>query len=258
VGGGYPKQGMSLVALDWMLGEAEHAGDRFAVHGLRMNAAERQYFRDHANSDDKLYDPRAGLGLFYRWRIRDIDALCKTRGVKPAIHVSALERVAHGTDNYAPGNLPTGAVVVRSAPIDGEDLKLTVRRAAGLESVLRSGGVTPLHTVRPAIAAGIASYYTYLLSVTGVVVAASRLSPESLLTHSWTDVAKGVALEVMRDGRLTLALGGGFALAYVLMLIADRRMGAVFSGYWYAKQPRLREALKQARREPAVARQVAG
>ena len=28
VGGGYPKQGMSLVALDWMLAEAEHAGAR--------------------------------------------------------------------------------------------------------------------------------------------------------------------------------------------------------------------------------------
>ncbi len=32
VGGGYPKQGMSLVALDWMLAEAHRAGG----HGLRI------------------------------------------------------------------------------------------------------------------------------------------------------------------------------------------------------------------------------
>ena len=33
VGGGYPKQGMSLVALDWLLTQAEQAGAPFGEHG---------------------------------------------------------------------------------------------------------------------------------------------------------------------------------------------------------------------------------
>ncbi len=116
VGGGYPKQGLSLVALDWMLSEAERAGMRFNEHGLRTNRYERQAYREHANVDDKLYDPRSGLGLFYRWRIRDMRALCLANGVAPRLHLSVLERIAHGTEDYAPGNLAPDATVVFTEP----------------------------------------------------------------------------------------------------------------------------------------------
>ena len=117
VGGGYPKQGMSLVALDWLLTEAEQAGAPFGEHGLRLNASERQSFREHASVDDKLYDPRAGLGVFYRWKIRDIEAMCAANDIAPKVHVSVLERVAHGTDDYSPGNLPARADVVFTTPV---------------------------------------------------------------------------------------------------------------------------------------------
>jgi Uncharacterized alpha/beta hydrolase domain (DUF2235) len=53
VGGGYPKQGMSLVTLDWML---QKAHDR---SGLRLLTSDRLFCREHANVDDKLYAPRS-------------------------------------------------------------------------------------------------------------------------------------------------------------------------------------------------------
>src|SRR5574338_397250 len=93
VGGGYPKQGMSLVSLEWMMEKAAHAGVRFVTH-------DRETYRMPANVDDKLYDPRAGLGVFYRWKPRDIASLCREHHVRPAIHVSAVARVAHGTEDY--------------------------------------------------------------------------------------------------------------------------------------------------------------
>ena len=115
VGGGYPKQGMSFVALDWMLEEAARAGRPLNQHGLRLNKSDRDWFREHASVDDKLYDPRAGAGVFYRWRIRDIGRSAR-RTTSSRIHVSVLERIAHGTDDYSPGNLPADAEVVYTPP----------------------------------------------------------------------------------------------------------------------------------------------
>src|SRR5262249_13760482 len=128
VGGGYPKQGMSLVALDGRLSEAERPlepapGEPATaprLRGLRIYPSERQSFRQHASVDDKLYDPRAGSGMFYRWKMRDIAALCAAHNVVPRIHVSVLERIAHGTDDYSPGNLPPNAEVVFTPPPGGE------------------------------------------------------------------------------------------------------------------------------------------
>jgi len=105
VGGGYPKQGMSLVALDWMLAHAERAG-------LRMQKSDRELFRGHATVDDLLYNPRARMGIFYRWAPRDVRNYCAAAGdVEPVIHLSVAERIAHATDDYAPGNIPPGTRV---------------------------------------------------------------------------------------------------------------------------------------------------
>src|SRR5215217_3942117 len=116
VGGGYPQHGMSLVALDWMLGHAEREGLRF------VDTARDQYRTQHSFSD-KLYDPRSGLGMFYRWKPRDAQKLCAARGIDtPKIHVSAVERIVQAPDGYAPGNVPANVQLVASE--DNPQVKL--------------------------------------------------------------------------------------------------------------------------------------
>ena len=55
VGGGYPKHGLALVALDWMMAKAQE-------HGLHFLASDQQYVAEHADAHDKLYNSRAGRG----------------------------------------------------------------------------------------------------------------------------------------------------------------------------------------------------
>jgi uncharacterized protein (DUF2235 family) len=83
VGGGYPRQGMSLVSLDWMMRKAED-------YGLRFLPEVRALYRALQNVDDKLYDPRAGFGIFYRWKPRDIQQLCWQRHLRSTLHMSAM------------------------------------------------------------------------------------------------------------------------------------------------------------------------
>ncbi|TMA10943.1 MAG: DUF2235 domain-containing protein [Deltaproteobacteria bacterium] len=107
VGGGYPRQGMSLVALDWIMAKAEAA-----PHHLRFVAAERQMYRYHADVDDKLYDSRAGVGVFYRWLPRNVQQLCAENGITPKVHRSVFERIARNTEGYAPGSIPSDPEVI--------------------------------------------------------------------------------------------------------------------------------------------------
>lgn len=100
VGGGYPKQGMSLVALDWMMQNAE-------AKGLHFIASSRSRVRTHANVNDKLYDSRSGLAVYYRYAPRDIHEISRRYNIKtPLIHDSVMLRSLDLTDGYAPGNLP--------------------------------------------------------------------------------------------------------------------------------------------------------
>ena len=105
VGGGYPRQGMSLTALDWMMNRAE-------LKGLRFHPDVRAAYRGAADVNDKRYDSRAGLGIFYRWTPRDIQALCVRCHVTPQVHRSVFERIARNTEGYAPGSLPVSCEVV--------------------------------------------------------------------------------------------------------------------------------------------------
>jgi uncharacterized protein (DUF2235 family) len=280
VGGGYPKQGMSLVALDWMLSHAQRAGVHLGQDGLRLNRADLESFRSHASIDDKLYDSRAGLGLFYRWKIRDIADICAKHDVPVQVHVSVLERLAHGTDDYAPGNVPSTAHVVITDPVDTNKAdELAVHHAAGLlrlramntETVLRT--ITPvslLDRVRLPMMLGQLSYYLYLLAFLMAIIDVARIvSPE------WTDygpwsAARAVAVLVWNIvfntsatlGRVGPALwtnprpfaivAAGLSIAFLLSLWVDAHLSRVFSGLWYSKQNELRHSLKAARTEMAA------
>jgi hypothetical protein len=252
---------MSLVALDWMMTRAEEAG-------LRFIPTDRKVYREHAHVDDKLYDPRAGLGLFYRWKPRDMAALCGESGAPPAVHLSVLERVAHGTDDYAPGNLAPDATVVITPTGDRAKDQAAGERAKEAMAVLRLAreGDRPLLAKVPgALLVGRLSYYVYLASCLFVVGAASAPDGWGSLAMPWV-LAQGAGrllgglltspvatgLDVLRQLWATPSLLGallvGFLISYVMSSVADRRMSRVFSQFWHDTQPVLREAFQKARR----------
>jgi len=71
------------------------------LHGLRVLCTDRELYREHGNVDDKLYNPRAGWGSCIAW-LPAIWPRCAQTAKCAAIHISALERIAHGTEDYAP------------------------------------------------------------------------------------------------------------------------------------------------------------
>jgi uncharacterized protein (DUF2235 family) len=101
VGGGYPEDQLSLVSLDWMMGEAIHNDlilDSQAV--TQVAAAKSPYAR--------LYDSRAGIASYYRYAPRQIHVLKDEQDnrILPIIHGSVVMRMAYGSDRYSPISLP--------------------------------------------------------------------------------------------------------------------------------------------------------
>jgi Uncharacterized alpha/beta hydrolase domain (DUF2235) len=111
VGGGYPQQGLSLVALNWMITKAEKAGLKFIHNDV-------QFVKDKEYAFDKMYNPRSGLGIYYRYKLRDIAKFCQDNNINtPKIHISAFKRITQGVSGYAPGNLPEKFEVVDNISI---------------------------------------------------------------------------------------------------------------------------------------------
>jgi uncharacterized protein (DUF2235 family) len=162
VGGGYPKHGLSLVALDWMMAESEKCG-------LRFIGSDREYVRSHQDVHSKLYDSRAGLALYYRWKPRDIAKLCRVHYAgTPKIHISLFERIANGTDGYAPGNIPFDCQVVATNgtikwPSLGVLPELEQQMAKLRPGHSRAAMIhSPLDTVHSVIKSGTLSHYAFI------------------------------------------------------------------------------------------------
>jgi uncharacterized protein (DUF2235 family) len=259
VGGGYPKQGMSLVALDWMMEKASH-------HGLRFLHSDRQFCREHLNADDKLYDPRAGVGVFYRWKPRDITALSLHAGIdRPIIHISALERVSHGTEDYVPGNIPNALEVWPTPQATPMANAVMSARAAALNMVISAAPPNMLPLVQATMRAGWLSYYLYLVACTvGLLLAVSggelvRLWTEpvavgrTFFRMAWLlisgDMAtlKAIAFGTADHPFLWSGLASLVVLSIAISLYTDRRMSAHFGLFWQGQQQNLREALKDVR-----------
>ncbi|HWE51170.1 MAG TPA: DUF2235 domain-containing protein [Bryobacteraceae bacterium] len=240
VGGGYEKQGLSLVTLDWMLRQAQHKA------GLRLLASDRALYREHANVDDKLFDSRAGTGILYRWLPRDMEAICARHNVPPLIHLSVLERLAHGTGDYAPGNIAPFAKVVITHSDDPIEDPPVLGRARAAEAVLHAAhrdGKSLLSRVKLEVLIGRASYYVYLITCSVVLLAAAfpertglaRLQPQAFLSFAY---------RLATSPLLVLILAGGVGLSYFMAVFSARRMSAAFSEFWHDEQPKLREVLE--------------
>ena len=237
VGGGYPKQGMSLVALDWMLAHA-------ASNGLRLHTMDREVFHCHASVDDMLYDPRGGIGCFYRWAPRDIRKYCNRNGIAPRIHLTVAERIAHATDDYAPGNLPPG-VTVATTPVDVDDPRrvererVLGRRAEAVQTVLQRalGEGYLLDRVETHMGLADASYWFMVVAWLLVALGTVRIAGETI----WPDaVAARMAGAIVVAGLICLLF------ARLLGSYANHAMAEVFSQFWQQHQKHLRLTLKTA------------
>jgi uncharacterized protein (DUF2235 family) len=141
VGGGYPDDTLAHVSLCWIAGEAAKRQLEFSKQLRTGQALIPDAWVQKASAKGPLNDSRQGLNAFYRYNPRDMSRLSHDRynGVhiaRPKIHESVVERMARGTDGYAPVVLPRGyAVVARDGSIaDGsghplEDEKQSLSRA---------------------------------------------------------------------------------------------------------------------------------
>lgn len=100
VGGGYPRTGLSDVALQWMQSKAQ-------AHGLVLYQDHLTAIQDSANIYDKLYDSRDGVAIYYRYGPRNLVELCDNKLTDNiAIHLSAYKKIKELSDSYAPDCIP--------------------------------------------------------------------------------------------------------------------------------------------------------
>jgi hypothetical protein len=252
VGGGYPQHGMSLVSLDWMMQHAEGQGLRFVRH------TRDEYATEHSFAD-KLYDPRSGLGVFYRWKPRDVVGLCAKRGITvPKIHISVAERIAQAPQGYAPGNIPPRCQFVtteRDPVVRLHDVAAAITGAYGSPDA-----PTLLAEKRRWVGVGRVAYATFIGGFVSALVRvlALMIAPPgegaARFFGSIADIGRsfplGLASTLWNDVAALSLLGGGLTLGYVLSSLSDGRIQRYYSGFWHIHRPALRTAL---RRTPAPA-----
>ena len=122
VGGGYPNDSLSYIPLIWMMTEA-------SKNGLRFIGSVVDEFQSQADAHGPAHNSRSGGGAFYRFKPRNIEALCSpvdgsVRIGKPKIHSSVLSRIQTQVYPYAPTALPEHYVVE-----DGTSLESTHQQA---------------------------------------------------------------------------------------------------------------------------------
>lgn len=139
VGGGYPDDSLAYVALVWMIVEAQRCGLRFKTDysGLLpappppgAMIADPDTFKNAISKRDKdgrLYDPRKGMGGYYRYGPRKLvpdfyPQAAKGEGDevqvgRAKIHESVFKRIGNRAHAYAPVGLPPLYDVVKD---DGE------------------------------------------------------------------------------------------------------------------------------------------
>lgn len=227
VGGGYPKQGMSLVSLAWMMDEAEAADLRFSV-------ADRQLYHERQNVYDKLYDSRAGLAFFYRYLPRDLHGICETHHLVPKVHSSAVERVLRGPEGYAPGNIPGGMQMVGPSMPVLEEFQAQLKKDLERDRSL-------LDRVKGLIALRRWTQRTVMTLAAMVLVMALYRGTWSLFDLSPSGLVRGLTTFVISAVKAAqwwvVALLVAMALAYAINLAATRRMKHRSSTFWFQVRP---------------------
>jgi uncharacterized protein (DUF2235 family) len=236
VGGGYPKQGLSVVSLAWMMDEVEQAWtlpDGTKRPGLRFSPGDRQLYHERQNVYDKLYDSRAGVSCVYRYMPRNIVQLCQKSHVQPRLHVSVAERCMAAPAGYAPGNIPRDTQVERTVPEvtktmqrmkELEELKELAKYPSMLDHVRR---LIILRRVTSFVVLGIAALAT-IMALTHAQWKLSELSAYGLLRAMGEFILYAVTGARWWVATLLLAM----LAAYGINWLVARKMHNVFSTFW--------------------------
>ena len=112
VGGGYPDDSLSHVAMLWMANEA-------SKRQLRVHPSMLADWQARADPNGPLHDSRRGFGSYYRYQPRSItrlsrDKVARVRVSRPKVHESVFTRIKSARQEYAPVVLPDSYVVVKN------------------------------------------------------------------------------------------------------------------------------------------------
>ena len=165
VGGGYPKQGLASVTLAWIV---KKAGDC----GLALESDALTGIHRDRNIQDKLYDSRAGAAFFYRYKPRDIAAICeRSHARRIRIHVGTFQRIARRTDGYAPCKIPRCAFHI--IPDDPQNLGESPRQLASISRDVKNhlnSAVDEMTTIDKIITRRVWAYYLIALGALAVLL----------------------------------------------------------------------------------------
>lgn len=241
VGGGYPKQGVSLVTLDWMMRKAARLGLRFVKHDEKL-------FRAHKNVYDKVYDSRSGVSFFYRYAPRNIHKLAAGAKISsPDIHVSVFDRTLQGVEGYAPCNIPADCNIValdnQGQTARFSDAEASVRSKVGGEgcdSLLDHNWLKRVVQIRSG-----AHYLFMALGIAFVLylVAFGNLPQDVCPALNWSCL-KSVFGVVANDSIAAWLLGISL-LALAFELIGRSIMRRLVSSFWIKAFPDLEMALRK-------------
>jgi uncharacterized protein (DUF2235 family) len=244
VGGGYPRQGMSLVALDWMMRQAE-------AHGLRFLPHQRLMYRDGTDVDDKLYDPRAGLGMFYRWRPRNVAELCRKSNVAPKVHRTVFQRIARNTEGYAPGSVPPASEVVTSS---SPEISRAIRQLVASQ---HANDRSLIERERRAHLLGVTAYWLMILTtLTCLALILGTYYADIQTIDGWRNRTLAMIRTIISTNWIAVTartlwrypwLLAGALLAFFINLRVDRHLDACYSEFWHRLRAPLRALLEKRR-----------
>ncbi|HJN45030.1 MAG: DUF2235 domain-containing protein [Vicinamibacterales bacterium] len=220
VGGGYPRDELANVTLDWMMERLNEHRDALSGSdpsgGLLLKPETKRDARADANPFGKVYDSRSGFNIFYRYQPRPIEDLCSVAKTLVRIHESVLDRLELRTAGYTPGNLPAKfhVAVTPAGPLSPADADASrVGSGARQDAESYSSFRARLDSFKNS---RIGLYWTFLMSSLAVVAASGVLWirgadrppidccwPELSTAQSWlVDILRYV-LPTFFDGAIT-------------------------------------------------------
>jgi uncharacterized protein (DUF2235 family) len=259
VGGGYARDELSYVSLNWMAAEA-------AAVKLKFHKADLDEFERRANPHGDMGNSRAGTAAYYRYDPRRVKELCNDSYNKvwidrPKIHHSVLDRIKLQHALYVPHVIPAEYDVVGPNGKVIENTYETPDHAMAREEHLKRSwdlvwwrriayfvtlGFTVLLLVFPWMgrvqgASGCTGPWCF---AEPVLVGTGYLLPD--LAHTWIDAYR------LNMGMFIL-LAAGLVLAMAWGILLERRIRGFAGEAWSALNGRaVTEPLK-----PGVSSQIA-